>query len=392
MYRLPKTSARIFRDEVGFEHSKKLLKILGGPQNAHKAIHVAGTSGKGSVCYLIDAMLRAHGHNTGLLVSPHVYDIRERIQLNGQLISERKFVHIANKMLLALSDSQPSYFEALTCMGFLAAAHEDVDYLVVETGFGGLWDTTNAITREDKLSVISQIGFDHTAILGDTLEKIALQKAGIIQEGCQVVIGKQTFSEAEAVLLKNAKEKNARVELVGKFDDYQQTNDALARTVVRQLAQRDSWQFDDAIADEALERIFIPGRFEKRSLKNHLVILDGAHNQQKLEALTSRLKKEGLTPATFIFAIGERKDWKNCIETIKPYAARIIATEFFTSQADSPKNAVSAKVLAEYCKKLRIESIAYNKPAQALQHASEYSQPIVATGSFYLLSELDSLI
>lgn len=390
LYELPKTNAAVFKNEKSFERSKEILASLGDPQNSHPAIHVAGTSGKGSVCYLIDAILRAHGKKTSLLVSPHVYDIRERIQINGQLISEKKFHAYANEILQRLQPFHATWFETLTSLGFYAAAREDVDYMIVETGFGGLWDTTNAITRNDKFSVISQIGYDHTAILGNTIEAISLQKAGIIQTKTNAVAIEQTAEVMDA-LSDYASKKQANLTWAHRGDDYQATNDNLAKATVQKIAQRDSWNFDEAVANETISRIFIPGRFEKRTLNNHLVVLDGAHNPQKLNALAGRLEFENIAPATIIFSVGERKDWQRCIEQLKPIAKRIIATEFFTTESDMPHHALASEEIVEYCNRLGIEAVAKPKPQAAIREALRHSDTIVITGSFYLLGEVDSL-
>jgi dihydrofolate synthase/folylpolyglutamate synthase len=322
------------------------------------------------------------------MVSPHVYDIRERVQINGQMISERKFHAFTNILLNELQGFKPSYFEVLTCLGFLVSSRESLDYMIVETGFGGLWDVTNAINSENKLCVISQIGYDHTAILGDTLKLIAAQKAGIIQESSQVIVGDQPH-EALDVITEYAGKKHAPVTISKKYEDYQNTNDELAKTTVIRLAERDGWEYDEALAEKTISKIFIPGRFEKRLMKDQLVILDGAHNPQKLEAMVRRLQSEKLDPATFIFAVGLRKDWKRCLEVLKPAAKRIIATEFYTDQADTPHKAVSAKEVANTCKELGIESKALKKAQNALHEALKYPESIVATGSFYLLAEID---
>lgn len=389
MYELPKTSRAIFKDAKGFERSKQILAALGNPQNSHKTVHVAGTSGKGSVCYLIDAMLRAHGKKTGLMLSPHVYDIRERIQINGQLVSEKKFYQFANLLLEELQPFYLSYFEALTSLGFFITAKEPLDYMVVETGFGGLWDTTNTVSRDDKLSVISQIGFDHTAILGNTIEAIAAQKAGIIREHGSVIVGDQS-AQALQVVKDCAAKQRADLTVAKRYDDYQQTNDSLAKAAVMSLAARDGWEFDEQLAQEALSRIFIPGRFEKRVKNDHLTILDGAHNPQKLGALVHRLQFENIRPVTVLFAVGQRKDWRRCLEQLQPVARRIIATEFFTTQSDVPHHAVPAHEIANACEQLGIEAIVKPDPQSALNQALLFPEPIVATGSFYLLGDIDA--
>jgi len=391
MYDLPKTSKAIFRDEKGFERSKEIMATLGNPQNTHKAIHVAGTSGKGSICYLVDSILRAHGKKTGMMVSPHVYDIRERIQINGQLVDKEKFATFANLMLSKLENFHPSYFEALTSLGFLITAQENIDYMIVETGFGGLWDTTNTISRDDKLSVISKIGYDHTAILGDSIEEIAAQKAGIVQKDSQVVVIDQS-KEALDVINSYARTQNASIHVVPELSDYQSTNISLAKSVVKKLAEQDEWQFEEKLADAAISKTFIPGRFEKKQLEKHVIILDGAHNPQKLEALCKRLEAENISPVTFIFAIGARKDWKHCLKIIEPYSKRVISTEFFTDQSDVPHQAISAKEITEYCTQIDLPSYAHSKPVDAIKKALSYTESIVVTGSFYLIPEINNYL
>ncbi len=387
MYELPKTNKSIFRDAKGFERSQRILEALGNPQNTHKAIHVAGTSGKGSVCYQIEAILQAHGKKTALMVSPHVYDIRERIQINGSLIGKDTFLRLTNTLLQKLEHFAPSYFEALTCLGFLASAEENIDYLVVETGFGGLWDTTNTITRKDKVCAINQIGYDHTAILGDTLEKIAFQKAGIIQKNGNLIYLNQEAG-VNRVVETYAKKQHATVTTVDKNDSYQKTNKSLSLSTAKLLAQRDGWKFDIHLATRAVDEVFIPGRYEKMTHQDHTVVLDGAHNPQKLQALVDRLAHDNLLPATFILAMGERKDWRTCLEILKPAAKRIIATEFFTETSATPHRALSSAQLAEACKEIGITTSNHVAPGDALGAALSFNEPIIVTGSFYLLGEM----
>jgi dihydrofolate synthase/folylpolyglutamate synthase len=362
---------------------------LDNPQDTHPAVHVAGTSGKGSVCYLIDEILRAHGKHTGLMVSPHVYDIRERIQFDGVLIPERQFAKLFYEVLERTKSESPSYFNMLTAMGFLALSRKKLDYSVVEVGFGGLWDTTNVMQPKNKVCVITQIGLDHTAILGNDIVKIARHKAGIIQPG-NIVIALRQDAAVNDVIEDRCNEINARLVWVDKKPHYQQTNDALALAAVNALADRDGWKVDEITVKNSLETIFIPGRFEKRTYKNNVLILDGAHNPQKISALVEQLSFENISPVTFIVAIGERKDHLDMLKILQPVAKRIIATEFFTAQQDVPKRPIGAEQLAKSARNLGVEAQSHRYPRDALAEAGKYPEPIVATGSFYLLSEIDS--
>lgn len=367
------------------------MNALGNPQNAHPAIHIAGTSGKGTICYLVDAILRAHTKHCGLLQSPHVYDIRERIQINGQLISERKFVQYLLVVLEVFRKENItlSYRDILTAMGFVAFGKSQLDYAVVEVGFGGRLDKTNVITRKDKLSVLGQIGYDHTDVLGDTLQEIAAEKSGIVQDHNRVIALRQD-PEVVAQYEATFREKHASVEWVEQADNYQKTNDAMAIKICQTLADRDGWQLDLQRTREVLETVFIPGRYEKREYKDHFIVLDGAHNPQKLTALAQRLVHENRTPVTCILSLKHSKDLKNCLLALKPAVKRIIATEYFTKIKRAPYRPIPAKELVIACQELGIEAVAQSSPSLALSRAATFSEPIVATGSFYILSEIDA--
>lgn len=387
---IPKTSRKVFDDQKAIEKNFQLMAALDNPQNIHPTIHVAGTSGKGTVCYLIDALLRAHTKRTGMTQSPHVYDIRERVQINGQLISEKKFVAALNTVLAADTNqkSDISYFETITAMGFWSLANEPLDYAIFETGMGGRLDASNVIERKDKLCVITKIGLDHTEALGETLEKIATEKAGIIHSNNHVIALSQE-PEINKIFESRCLEVGATLEWVSETGDYQNTNDAIALRACEYLAQRDGWKFEGTLAHSVLSQVFIPGRFEKRHLKDHLVILDGAHNPQKLSALVNRIQSEHKDPVTIIYAAGERKDIESCVKTLSLVAKRIVVTEYFSEEKDIPVRPTPTSKIAELCEKLSVPVIESPVPQQAVRTALSFSEPVVVTGSFYLIGEID---
>jgi len=185
-----------------------ICEILGNPQNNFKTVHVAGTNGKGSVSHFLASVMQEHGYKTGLYTSPHLKDYRERIRINGKKISEEKVIEFVEKYKSACDKIKPSFFEWTVGLAFDYFAEENVDIAIIETGLGGRLDSTNVITPE--LSVITNIGMDHTNILGDTLQKIAAEKAGIIKKSVPVVIG-QRQDEIKNVFINKAKKENSAI-------------------------------------------------------------------------------------------------------------------------------------------------------------------------------------
>ena len=170
-------------------NTEALCELLDHPENKFRSVHLAGTNGKGSTSHMIASVFQAAGYKTGLYTSPHLKDFRERIRINGVMIPEEKVVQIVEEMREVLASIQPSFFEMTVGMAFKYFAEEQVDIAILETGLGGRLDSTNVVTPE--LSVITNISFDHTNLLGNTLPQIAAEKAGIIKPNIPVVIGEK---------------------------------------------------------------------------------------------------------------------------------------------------------------------------------------------------------
>jgi dihydrofolate synthase/folylpolyglutamate synthase len=185
-----------------------LCDFLGNPQHRFKSIHIAGTNGKGSVSHILASVLQAQGYKVGLYTSPHLKDFRERIKINGELCSEDFVIDFTKKIQPKIDEIAPSFFEITVAMAFEYFARQEVDFAIIETGLGGRLDSTNVIMPV--LSIITNISFDHQNLLGNTLQEIATEKAGIIKQNIPVVIGKKSI-ETENVFIQKAKLENAAI-------------------------------------------------------------------------------------------------------------------------------------------------------------------------------------
>lgn len=305
----------------GLERVRELSQFFGNPEKKLKAIHIAGTNGKGSTSHMIAAILQAAGYKTALYTSPHLVDFRERIKINGKMIPEEKVVEFVNDWKECdYSGDDPSFFELTMMMAFDWFAKEEVDYAVIETGMGGRLDSTNILTP--LACVITNISQDHTQFLGDTLPAIAGEKAGIIKEGVPVVIG-EAEGEVEDVFVKKAAESNAPLikayendsvggfhlkddwsgwqahsDLIGDFEvdlagDYQQKNIRTVLTLLPVLREIGISLPDDKVKEglaHAASSTGLAGRWSVMS-RNPLVICDTGHNIGGLSYNMARLSK-----------------------------------------------------------------------------------------------------
>jgi dihydrofolate synthase/folylpolyglutamate synthase len=418
---LPRTGAAVFKGGRGFEAAAELMRLLGDPQNAVPTIHVAGTSGKGTVCYMLDALLGAHGFSTGRFVSPHVYHLTERFALNGAPISQHELVGQLNQLLPAIKTmtegtyGKPTFFEVATAIAFSLNRHHRVNYAVVEVGMGGLYDSTNTITRRDKLAVITRLGHDHTEILGTTLAAIARQKAGIMPGGGVAVALRPDNLDARRSLEETAQERETELIYVrpgkvypgkvrsgkvaplaeGLSSRHNQENATVALRALEYLAQRDGFELRPDVMRQALCDRRIPGRFEQRRWRGHPVILDGAHNAQKLAALCGALDDQLPAKPVAIVAFKQDKSAVQLLKRLRLSTAEIIVTGFAQATdmalgAAAPDQVVTAARAAGITN-LHVAAT----PAVALQLAATLlkpDQPLVVTGSMYLLGEVAELL
>lgn len=365
----------------GLERSEALAAHFGNPERSLKAIHVAGTNGKGSVSNLIAATLQSQGYRTALYTSPHLVDFRERMRIDGEMIPRKEVTDFVERWLAGdYKGDSPSFFELTMMMAFDWFARSGVDYAVIEVGMGGRLDSTNIITP--LLSVITNISKDHTQFLGDTLAKIAGEKAGIIKPGVPVVIG-EACAETEAVFRARAAEVGAPIrEAYREIDesandalhcslqgDYQRKNVNTARVAIDALRRSGV-----AISDEAISRGFsdveritgFAGRWMRLS-DSPLTIADTGHNEAGLSynlAQLRRLMDERGADATLRFVIGfvNDKDVDHILPMF-PGEAR-----YYVTQAQIPR-AMPYAELTERCLARGLDASAHSDVAAALAAA-----------------------
>lgn len=381
----------------------ELMDYLGNPQNKLKVIHITGTSGKTSTSYYVAAMLGLAGKKVGLTVSPHVSKVSERLQVNLEELTENEYCQVFSEFLKVVnsSDIKPTYFEFLVAMAYWYFAKEQVDYAVVEVGLGGLLDGTNVIDRQDKVCVITDIGLDHTSVLGTNVSNIAKQKAGIIGDHNVVLTHPQAAQIMQAIKDRCAQQHGQL--LVLEEDDYlaapgnlplfQRRNWTLAKETANYLAKRDNFELTNAQLVQTAE-LQIPGRMDVTKLDNKTLILDGAHNPQKLEALSSSIKEKfpNQKIAAMVALAGHKEQFKESLTALSNLADHTIFTSFRVGQ-DEQRSAIDSYKLAELARQLGYEDFQVEPdPEKAYKLLLDQKEPILlVTGSLYLVSRIQGV-
>ncbi len=391
------------RVEYTLDTMRQLMDFLGNPQERLRVVHVAGTSGKTSTAYYIAALLSAAGHKTGLTVSPHVDELNERLQINSVPVPEAPFCAALSEFI-ALVQSGPvkaSWFEMMIGFVYWYFDREQVEYAVVEVGLGGLKDGTNVATRPDKICVITDIGLDHVNVLGATLPEIAKQKIGIVQPHNDVFSYKPA-PEVLSVFQPYCGRRQAALHLIDQaacaaayqadlttLPKYQRRNWLLAYAVYQHLQKRDNLQHLTSKVLQQVQHTYIPGRMEIRHIKNKTVVMDGAHNIQKMTAFLSSFQElyPGSKPAVLL-SISHHKDYQALVPLIASVAGSLIITTFTATQ-DAPGRAVDPRLLSEAFQKLGMPNMIIENHTEALRALLRAPEEIcVITGSFYLLSQV----
>lgn len=385
----------------GLERSEALSHYFGDPHKRFKSIHIAGTNGKGSVSNLIAATLQSQGYKTALYTSPHLVDFRERMRINGKMIPREKVIEFVDKWQHSnYNGDRPSFFELTMMMAFDWFAQEKVDYAVIEVGMGGRLDSTNIITP--LLSVITNISKDHTQFLGDTLAKIAGEKAGIIKSGIPAVIG-EANEETEPVFRNRAAEVGTKLrEAYNEIDelantslkcclhgDYQKKNVNTARVALDELRKLGIELSEEAIQDgfQNVEQITgFMGRWSILS-KNPLTICDTGHNEAGLRYNMSQLNRlmSERKNATLRFVIGFVSD--KDVDHILPMFPR--EAIYYVTQAQIPRAMHWEEVLSR-TKSLGLTSYGYSTVKDAISAAKSDAKEediIYIGGSTFIVAD-----
>jgi dihydrofolate synthase / folylpolyglutamate synthase len=406
------------RTSYKLDRMRALLRELGDPHRCYPTIHIGGTSGKSSTCAMIAAALQAAGRKTGLHTKPHLHSMTERARINGRSISSESFAETLDRMMPAIERTtvrfgRPTYYETLLALAFTYFAQERVDVAVIEVGLGGRLDGTNVI--EPVVAAITSVGFDHTDVLGSTIEAIALEKAGIAKRGVPLVLAAVAVA-AEGVIARHALEAGARVIRVADvvridlesahpkgqtlavktargsvridlsvLGAFQRANAATAIAVLEQLG--DDLRPSLAQVARGFDALVIPGRMEVMS-RTPPVVFDIAHNLEKAESLVGALRERfGDRRIHYVVAIGETKDAPSIVKAL----AALPSTFTFTSFTASGRQAISPARLATIAESIGTWGRAIAEPIEALTVArrlAEIEDVVVVTGSTFVVAEL----
>ncbi|HVU19019.1 MAG TPA: folylpolyglutamate synthase/dihydrofolate synthase family protein [Candidatus Didemnitutus sp.] len=389
----------------GIERMGRFAEALGHPERRYPIIHLAGTNGKGSVAAMLESIFRHAGHRTGLYTSPHLVKLGERVQVNRRLLREDEIVALTAELAPVARrlgefgpDEHPTFFEFMTAMAFLQFAREKVDVAIVETGMGGRLDATNIVRPE--IAIITSIGFDHMEFLGDSLTKIAAEKAGIIKEGIPVVLGRVPL-EAEDILRQIAAERRAAVHSVREIfgesiaaypetnleGDYQRWNAGTAVVAARLL--RDRFRLTEEGIAGALKQTSWPGRWQRLQVGDRTVILDASHNSEGASVLADNLSRlateSGRIPIIITGVLGEYRA-KALLDVVCRRARDVYLVPPRTDRACTYEQLEKAAPAAGA--RLHRSSIDHLFPDPAHCTAGAPGDIVVVTGSIYLLGEV----
>jgi len=366
------TSKEVFHIDLSLDRITLALNKLGNPQENLKCIHVAGTNGKGSVCAMLESILREAGYKTGLYTSPHIYEYTERIKICGENISKQDFTELFNE--ISSLNIQLTEFEILTAMMFLYFERNNVDIVILETGLGGRFDATNVI-KKNLCSIITHIDLDHTEKLGKTKDEIAFEKAGIIKPNCPIITSmgyeaiRDKADELDSMLLFTSPfVQQEFVEALSLKGLHQVENLALVITAINYLFK----DIDENVIKNGLKKVKHPCRFEYIKEKN--LIIDGSHNPNGIRALKENLDYYFPNqPRRFVFGCLKNKNYIEMMNILFEDNDEVYLNEF------NHPNACSYQELNQFC------------PVKHQKYANQelsLDKLNIICGSFYMIETL----
>ena len=399
------------------DNTIRLCESLDNPHTKFKSVHIAGTNGKGSVSHMLAAIFQTAGYKTGLYTSPHLKDFRERIKVNGEMVSEEFVIDFTERINLLIEEIDPSFFEITVAMAFDYFAEQKCDIAIIETGLGGRLDSTNIISPE--LSIITNIGWDHTNLLGNSLEKIAFEKAGIIKQDVPVIIG-EVLKETLPVFEKMANDKNAvltissqkRQALEWKWEKhelivevaedhktdhkvyhldlaglYQIKNLLTALEACSQLQQK-GWKIDETTIHKALLQVKrltgLHGRWD--IIHEHpLIVLDVGHNEDGIIQIVKQIELTDHHELHMILGMVNDKEIDNILKLLPKTA------HYYFTQAQIPR-ALPAESLKQKAEAIGFKGKTYPDVNMALKEAKDKAGKddlIIACGSVFLVGEVE---
>jgi dihydrofolate synthase / folylpolyglutamate synthase len=395
-------SLELFGMRFGLDRMRRMMTVLGSPERRFDAVHVLGTNGKSSTTRMTAAILERHGLRTGAYLSPHLVSYRERVLIDGQELDTEAFAAAIARASWAAErvnrtlgeDDHVTQFELLTAAAFWEMARREVDVAVVEAGLGGRYDATSVI--DAPVTVLTNVGLEHTRWLGPTVRDIAEEKLAALAPGAVLVLGEQLAPEALAVAERVAREREARIVRPGDTADvpelrargaFQRRNFALARCAAEAYLRHAGIPLSEQAVAQAAASTDVPGRMQVIS-REPLTIFDGAHNPDAVTAFVQSLPEmiaEG--PLALILGVLDDKDAAGMLAALLPMTARA----WFT--APPGDRALSPAVLQSLARQLGFDaSVSEARPSRALAQAqawaSEHGGSVLATGSVYLVGDL----
>ncbi len=378
--------------KANLDNTYRLSEILNHPEKQFKSVHIAGTNGKGSTSHMLASVLQEAGYKVGLYTSPHLKDFRERIKINGAMISENEVIDFVEEYKNEFEKIQLSFFEWTVGLAFHYFANQKVDIAIIETGLGGRLDSTNIVTPE--VAVITNISMDHTQFLGDTLAKIAAEKAGIIKSTIPVIIG-ETQPEIKYVFTEKANQLNATIQFADKLSlkeyesdlkgVYQQQNKKTVLATI-QVLQKLGWNIAESHIINGLQNVVnntgLMGRWQMLN-KQPLTICDTGHNEAGIKLILAQINQQSFEKLHFVLGVVNDKDITNILQLLPKNAT------YYFCQAKIPR-ALDVNILAEKATAVGLSGTTFPSVAAAYKAAQKNATTqdlIFIGGSTFVVAE-----